>query len=173
MEGTKNIPRLKFRFGRNCCSIFRLPTFATVSSLTILKKHTFFISMGSNDVFTLQKKFASKGEHIFIYPLEATPHNIWNHLFFFLFFFFFLIQKFSFDWAKKKIIILPSFYFGFIVILLVLSVMLPESTPIKMKLFRVNQRKIDDVHIFYSGPSLKLNEKEIKKKEKETPAVFK
>ena len=58
-------------------------------------------------------------------------------------------------------------------ILLVLSVMLPESTPIQMKLFRVNQRKIDDVHIFYSGPSLKLNEKEIKKKEKETPAVFK
>ena len=76
MEGTKNIPRLKFRFGRNCCSIFRLPTFATVSSLTILKKHTFFISTGSNDVFTLQKKFASKGEHMFIYPLEATPHNI-------------------------------------------------------------------------------------------------
>ena len=92
---------------------------------------------------------------------------------FFPFFFFFFIQKFSFDLAKKKIIILPSFYFGFIVILLVLSVMLPESTPIKMKLFRVNQRKIDDVHIFYSGPSLKLNEKEIKKKEKETPAVFK
>ena len=51
--------------------------------------------------------------------------------------------------------------------------MLPESTPIQMKLFRVNQRKIDDVHIFYGRPSLKLNEKEIKKKEKETPAVFK
>ena len=194
MEGTKNIPRLKFRFWRNCCSIFRLPTFATVSSLTMLKKtwtYMFdascyrtqimstkfhascsflqlfnFISIGSNDGFTLQKKFASKGEHMFIYPLEATPHTIWNHLFFF-----FLIQKFSFDRAKKKIMILPSFYFGFIV--LVLSVMLPESTPIKMKLFRVNQRKIDDVHVFYSGPSLKLNEKERKKKEKETPAVFK
>ena len=101
-------------------------------------------------------------QHLIIY--ETTS-------FFSFFFLFFLIQKFSFDRAKKKIIILPSFYFGFIV--LVLSVMLPESTPIKMKLFRVNQRKIDDVHIFYSGPSLKLNEKEIKKNEKETPAVFK
>ena len=101
-------------------------------------------------------------QHLIIY--ETTS-------FFSLFFFFFWIQ--SFDRAKKKIIILPSFYFGFIVILLVLSVMLLESTPIKMKLFRVNQRKIDDVYIFYSGPSLKLNEKEIKKKEKETPAVFK
>ena len=57
-------------------------------------------------------------------------------------------------------------------ILLVLSVMLPESTPIKMKLFRVNQRKIDDVHIFYSGPSLKLNEKERKKKKKKKRQLF-
>ena len=60
-----------------------------------------FISIGSNDGFTLQKKFASKGEHMFIYPLEATPHNIWNHLFFFLFFFFFFNSK-IFLWLSQK-----------------------------------------------------------------------
>ena len=60
-----------------------------------------FISIGSNDGFTLQKKFASKGEHMFIYPLEATPHNIWNHLFFFLFFSFFFDSE-IFLWPSQK-----------------------------------------------------------------------
>ena len=45
---------------------------------------------------------------------------------------------------------MSRFYFGSIVILLVLSVILPECTTIKMKLFSVSQWKIDDVFPIFS-----------------------
>ena len=45
---------------------------------------------------------------------------------------------------------MSRFHFGFIVILLVLGVMLPEYTTIKMKLFSVSQWKIDDVFPIFS-----------------------
>ena len=45
---------------------------------------------------------------------------------------------------------MSRFYFGSTVILLVLSVMLPEYTTIKMKLFSVSQWKIDDAFPIFS-----------------------
>ena len=45
---------------------------------------------------------------------------------------------------------MSRFYFGSIVILLVLSVMLPEYTTIKMKLLSFSQWKIDDVFPIFS-----------------------
>ena len=76
----------------------------------------------------------------------TSPRKIGNQLFFSFFF----VQKFSFDQVKKKKKIMSRFYFGFIVMLLVLGVMLPEYTTIKMKLFSVSQWKFDDVFPIFS-----------------------
>ena len=63
---------------------------------------------------------------------------------------------------------MSRFYFGSIVILLVLSVILPEYTTIKMKLFSVSQWKIDDVFPIFSTVQWTLFEVDVSLKKKQT-----
>ena len=68
---------------------------------------------------------------------------------------------------------MSRFHFGFIVILLVLGVMLPEYTTIKMKLFSVSQWKIDDVFPIFSTVQWILFEVDLSLKKKKPKKIKK